>query len=67
MASRINSIANVENEAKQLSITHQNIVYYVITKKNKGALCYSVDWLAMNKIVNQGYRPVCTYFNGKRY
>lgn len=67
MARKTNSISNVEKEAKELSMQHPDCYYYVIAKKYKGALCYSIDWLAMRKINNEGYYPVCVYKNGKRY
>lgn len=67
MATKTKSISIAEIEAKELSIAYPDVNYYVIAKKHKSALCYSIDWLAMRKINNEGYYPVCVYKNGKRY
>lgn len=59
------SLIEAEAEAKALSEKY-NKTYYVIDKKHGRACCYSIDWMAMQKIRYENYFPVCTYKNGVR-
>ena len=60
-------LVDVENEAKELSLKNSDVVYYVIDKKRGEPKCYSISWMAMQKINNEKYYPVCTYKNGIRH
>lgn len=60
-------LIEVEKEAKEISLKNPNTVYYVIDKRYGKPKCYSISWMAMQKINNENYYPVCTYKNGIRY
>lgn len=60
------SLIEAEIEARELSKKYKDKIYYVIDKKHGRACCYSIDWLAMQKIRYENYFPVCTYKNGIR-
>lgn len=60
-------LIEIEKEAKELSLNNPNVTYYIIDKKYGKPKCYSISWLAMQKINNEKYYPVCTYKNGVRH
>lgn len=56
----------IENEAKEMSINYPDVTYYVIGKKRNEAKIYSIGYLAMQKINNEKWYPICSYKNGIR-
>ena len=59
------SILDAEKEAKELSIKNPYTTYYVLDKRNKKAICLSVNFLIRDKIL-EGYYGICGYKNGIR-
>ena len=60
------SITEIESETKELSLKFPDTVYYIISKKRNEPRVYTVPFLAMAKINNENWKPVCTYKNGRR-
>lgn len=60
------SVEAVKQRAKQMSIDCPDILYYVMDKKRKHAVCHSVEWAVKEKVLN-GWHIVCLYRNGIEY
>lgn len=60
------STIRVKQEALKLSQQFPDTPYYVMDKKNKRAVCHSVDWAVKEKIMN-GWHIVCRYQNGQEF
>lgn len=57
------SLQDALARAKELSENHKDVMYYVLDKKGKFAVCVSVPWV-FNQYVRDGYGPVTRFKNG---
>lgn len=63
MSANKKSLQEAMAHAKELSLNHKDVMYYVMDKKGKCAVCVSLPWV-VNEYVIAGYGPVTRFKNG---
>lgn len=58
------SLQETLEEARIHSLKHPDIICYVVDKPRCKSRFYTVGWLAIRAINNEGFHPVATFKNG---